>query len=112
MFCLFFNGRAILSIFKILWGKLNSTSQISKCFIILYIVYIIKKKLTLFLKVYNKNNEKRIVIIISNKNSICCWNLYVNNSCVLHVSLCDQFKGNNTTKNTIQWKCIVRQTDR
>lgn len=36
-----FNGRAILSIFKILWGKLNSTSQISKCFIILYIVYII-----------------------------------------------------------------------
>lgn len=44
MFCLFFNGRAILSIFKILWGKLNSTSQISKCFIILYIVYIIRKE--------------------------------------------------------------------
>lgn len=103
-----FNGRAILSIFKILWGKLNSTSQISKCFIILYIVYIIRKEYWLcFLKYTIKIMKKELLLY-----SICCWNLCVNNSCVLHVSLCDQFKGNNTTKNTIQWKCIVRLTDR
>lgn len=113
MFCLFFNGRAILSIFKILWGKLNSTSQISKCFIILYIVYIIRKEYwPCFLKYTIKIMKKRIVIIISNKNSICCWNLCASNSCVLHVSLCDQFKGNKwsleLSKNTIQWKCIIR----
>lgn len=89
-----FNGRAILSIFKILWGKLNSTSQISKCFIILYIVYIIRKEYwPCFLKYTIKIMKKELLLY-----SICCWNLCVNNSCVLHVSLCDQFKGNNTTK--------------